>query len=259
MMCCPIPKSRWLLPAGWLMAALAVAWADDPVPNPPDTPGPEAIQQQQPSFYVRAAVNRDDRTYYEEDTLAVRVMAEVDAYLYVSYKQADGKVFQIFPNSKQRENRVKGKEPVTIGQGDDEFRWQVGAPYGKEFIKVIASKEPLTELSNPTLQQKRFNPVSDDQWKGVALEVEKLKPPAWSESILEITTVAGKRPPPKPATKRYGVFFGVAQYEFNAEHAAANDGKGLNLHGCANDARQMGKMLKDSGGLADVKVYVEKS
>lgn len=241
--------------------AQLLAQTENASPAPPIADAPEAIEQQQPAFYVRAAVDRDDRTYHEDDTPSLRVLAEVDAYLYVLYKQADGKVYQVFPNKSQTENRVKAKQAVTIGEGNDLFRWVVGAPYGKEWIKVIASKEPIAELSKPGLQRDDFNLVSKDEIKGVAVELEQAKPAVWSESILEIKTVAGPRPRPKPVTRRVGVFFGVAKYEFSDAHVESSPdpkdpNKPLNLKGCANDAREMAKLLKESGGLQEAQVLV---
>lgn len=64
-----------------------------------------AIQQQAPSFLVRAEVNRESRDYREGDSFSLSVVSEVDAYVYVIYQQADGQAYQVFPNSAQQ-NKV---------------------------------------------------------------------------------------------------------------------------------------------------------
>jgi len=37
------------------------------------------------------------------------VVSEEDAYLYALYQQADGKIYQIFPNAGQKDNHVRPK------------------------------------------------------------------------------------------------------------------------------------------------------
>ena len=115
--------------------------------------GPEKIRQKDPGFLVRADVDHATRSYREGDLLTGQAASEADAYIYVLYKQADGKVFQIFPNSTQPDNLVKARQAVQIPGKDDMFRWIVGPPFGKEIIKVIASKEKLSELSDPAMRK----------------------------------------------------------------------------------------------------------
>jgi hypothetical protein len=82
----------------------------------------QTARNRQPAFLVRADVNRSTRDYRQGDPLSVRVAAEVDAYLYVLYQQADGRVFQIFPNVHQPDNRVPARQTVEIPGKDDAFR-----------------------------------------------------------------------------------------------------------------------------------------
>ena len=98
--------------------------------------------------------------------LELKVRCEDDAYLYVLYQQADGKIYQIFPNSGQPDNRVKAMQDVQVPALDDAFRWVVGPPFGKEIIKVIASKKPVDALSLPGLKEEHFNPVTQEQVAG---------------------------------------------------------------------------------------------
>src|SRR5687768_16546251 len=86
--------------------------AQDPTLPPEVTEGAEAIVHPAPSFMVRAEANNPTRTYREGQGLSLKVNSEQDAYLYVIYQQADGQAFQIFPNSKQKDNRVKAGQAV---------------------------------------------------------------------------------------------------------------------------------------------------
>ena len=138
-----------------------------------EKPAPQgiAIEQMQPTFLVRAEVDRESREYRHGDNISIKVVSEADAYLYVLYQQADGKTFMIFPNVAQKNNRVQAKQPVEIGVGQDLFRWKIAAPYGKEFIKVIARDKPVQALAQPMLAEKRFNPISKQLLRGISLEL----------------------------------------------------------------------------------------
>ena len=131
----------------------------------------EIMRNSQPSFMVRVAVDRKSCSYREGDSLTVRVASEQDAYIYIFYQPAEGKTYQVFPNRFQPDNLVKARQTVRVPAEDDFFRWRVSAPFGKEKIKVIATRKKLQKLSTPALTRDRFNSVSPKVFKGVALEL----------------------------------------------------------------------------------------
>lgn len=223
-----------------------------PAGDQPATPL-EAIQQQQPSFYVRASCDHPSHTYYEAETLGLKVQCEIDAYLYVVYQQADGKTYQIFPNSVHSDNRVKAGVATAVPAADDLFRWEVSAPFGKEKIKVIASRKPLDSLADLGLQKAIFNPVSREDISDVCAELNQQAPRQWVETELEITTIARRRVPFERKPQRLGVFFGVSKYEFDAEIKAAR-GTGLNLNFADKDAALLTKVFKEVGKMDEVRV-----
>jgi len=214
--------------------------------------GPEAIQQQQPAFLVRAEVNHASHSYADGDAMSLEVVSEIDAFLYVLYQQADGTVFQIFPNSAQPENRVRGKQPVRIPAEDDPFRWKIGPPFGKEQVIVVAAKQPIVELANPALRKERFNPVSKDLVEEVASKLNEAEPNQWAEYRLELTTVPRSVPAPTAGGKRYGVFFGVSQYEFGSE-------SGLDIKYCDRDAQKLAQTFGDVGKLDAAQVFLNEA
>ncbi len=247
-----------------VLALLAITVSGTLFAQPPQRPqpsGPHAIRQEQPKFLVRADVNRASRQYREGDSISVQVVSEVDAYAYVLYQQADGKVYQIFPNSLQPENRLKARQTVQIPDADDLFRWRIGPPFGREIVKVIAAKGPLKKLSEAGLSKERFNPVSEELLKGIALELgpEKpvARPPEWTEDEVEIITHDKSWQPPPPPHKRFGVFFGVARYKYDDLVLAYTHGKhSMNIENCDKDAQVCGQLFKEAGGLSDARVFV---
>lgn len=210
----------------------------------------DTLKQEQPAFFVRASVDKPDGLYFEGDHLQLSVRSSVDAYLYIVYQQADGKCFRIFPNSSQPSNRVQAGKAVTIPGPTDVFQWSVTAPYGKETINVIASKTPITKVMAEAAGDQIFNALSDEQVKGLRLEVVEQDPATWATHKISITTAAQTtRLTSPPKVKRFGVFFGVSHFEFNKEF-----GGGLDLTFPDSDARSASKAFKDYGQMTDVRL-----
>lgn len=244
----PANRTNLLKSAGWCFVLLAAAggkalFAQGPAPR-----------QDAPSFFVRLEVNHATRSYREGDALSLTAVSEVDCYAYVLYRQADGQSFQVFPNSSQPENRLKARRPASIPGRDDLFRWQVAAPFGAERLTLLCTQEPIEELSAVELRSKRFNPLSLERLKGVELEIGKEEPAGWGMDEIELTTHPRSEAARTTRHKRVGVFFGVAQYQFNIEAEAAG-GRGLNLATCHRDARQMADVLQEVGELAEVRTF----
>ena len=180
-------------------------------------PSPTNIQQDDPNFLVHIAVDREDRKYREGDSLRVRLMSEEPAYAYVLYQQANGDVYQIFPNAAQQ-NRIEAKKWVDIPSVSDLFNWQISEPFGEEVIKVIAAKEPIEGLDDPALRKKRFNEVGAADLKHITAQLmsnDSPRRPAWAEDHVMITTLPRGETQPAAEGKRFGVFFGISKYEFN--------------------------------------------
>lgn len=242
-------------------ATLAAVAAEPlkPAEGPPSA-APENIQQQQPPFFVHAEVDRRSREYYAGEQITLSVVSEQDAFLYVLYKQADGQVYAVFPNSAQPDNRVQAGKRVQIPAESDAFRWTVSAPFGKELMKVIASKERIAELERPEARRRRFSPVSRQALAGVVRQVHETLPAnRWSEVSLEIVTHGGATPKVEPDRKRYGVFFGVSAHDLTPLKVAAYGDKANNdLPNCAIDAAMMASCMEQIGGADAVKAFVEK-
>ncbi len=217
----------------------------------------ETARTEQPGFFVRASVNRTSRSYREGDTLSLNVVSEKDAYVYVLYQQADSTILQIFPNQTQPANRVKARQPVQIPATDDLFRWVVGPPFGKEVIKVIASEKPIDNLDTEAVRKQRFTLVPGKQLKDLDGEIDAMSPAEWTESDIEVFTYARGESAQRSGTHRYGVFFGVSKYKYNAEYEASRKGKhSLDLVNAQHDAQKLAEIFREVSRLNDVRVYV---
>ncbi len=218
-----------------------------------------------PAFYVNIDVDRPDRQYVEGEQLTATVTTEIDAHVYVLYQPAQGKLYQIFPNRVQSENKLMARQPTKIPGGDDLFRWQIGAPFGKERLWVIASRDPVDVLADPALQTEQFNKVSDAQMEEVLKELRAAKHDQWAASGIELETYSQKDRPAAVNGKRYGLFVGVTEYQFHeasleAQRRAKKDDpsapepKGLNLFAPAEDARRMAEYFRTLGAAAETRL-----
>ena len=254
----------------WFVGWSELAWAQiEP------TVDLQSIRQQQPSFMVRVSVDRLSRQYREGDQLTLNVVTEVDANIYVLYEQADGQLFQVFPNSRQPNNRLAAQQAVQIPALDDLFRWRIGPPFGKETIKVIATDQPLRALGDPKLKAQRFNPIAKTALKGIALELgpirntssrgpipdppvpdpprDPARPTQWAEADVEIMT-SKSDPNQSSGGKRFGVFFGVSEHQF-AAYSEIGTGRSGNLSTPHADAKVLNDLMKDVGRLQESKTY----
>lgn len=256
---------RWSLPrcgfAILTVLALVAGTRGEEPPSPavpPVAPAGDVTDAEnfRTKFLVRVSVDRPSRDYRAGEQIKVTVVSEIDAYAYVFYKQADGKVFLIFPNAEQPNNKLPAKQSVSIPAAKDNFRWEVGAPFGAERLTVLASTEPLASLNDPRLRAELFNPVGGKQLKGVELELGEEQPAEWSIQHIDITTYDRREPLADKPARRFGVFFGVADYLFNDEAIlASKEGRPLNLPTCQADAEQLGAALKEMGEFDDVRVF----
>jgi hypothetical protein len=91
---------------------------------------------------------------------------------------------------------------------------------------------------------------------GVELELGAEKPAAWAEHDVAIHTYPRGSGEGIPGARRYGVFCGVADYQFNADRERASKGKAhLNLPACHRDARQLVEVLREVSQLSDLRFY----
>src|SRR4051794_30202105 len=91
-----IPGRMAALTAALCGLAAGAATAQDPPPGGGPPKLDQQVQNGRPTFLVRASVDKKYLIYAEGDELTLKVRCEEDAYLYVLYQQADGKIFQIF-------------------------------------------------------------------------------------------------------------------------------------------------------------------
>jgi len=243
-----------------ILATAGTSIAQTPQPTPLGTID-SALKNDKSDFLVRSEVNHFSREYQDGDSLSVRVISEAAAYLYVFYQQADGKVFMIFPNRIQTRNHVDAGQWVAIPWDNDLFRWRIAPPFGKELIKVVASRKPIASLTAQAPGGGRFAPVGPKRVEDAARDLAKQASRDWAEQSTPITTAAATPGGPPRTGRRFAVIIGVSEnkYDDMVERAfkGTEDPPDLRaLPSCANDARIMSGIFSDLGRLDDQRVLV---
>jgi TolB-like protein len=96
---------------------------------------------------IRAWTDRGNGgTYRDGEELVVRFFANRDCYLKLYHIDVKGNATLIFPNKYYKGNVVKARTIYRIPDAFYPFTFQLGAPYGAEFIKAVASTTRFTDV-----------------------------------------------------------------------------------------------------------------
>ena len=93
------------------------------------------------ALHVVAWVDHADNTYAVGEAVRLFVRANGDSYLTVLNVGPSGNVTLLFPNTGQRDARIKANEVVEIPAAGTSIR--ASGPVGAELIKVVASTSPV--------------------------------------------------------------------------------------------------------------------
>jgi len=99
---------------------------------------------------VKATTSRGDgATFTSGENLLLHVFVNRDAYVKVYHIDANGNAQLIFPNRFQANNLIPGGTFAQIPADGDPFKFQLGPPFGIEFVKVIASTTQFKDMEQP--------------------------------------------------------------------------------------------------------------
>jgi hypothetical protein len=157
------------------------------------------IQNPNPGFEIKLVTEGDKKSFNVGDTLALKFSSSENAYVTLLSVATDGQVYKIFPNKWHESGKVeKGKE-YTFPPPEAEFVFRVKGPAGVEYIKAIASLDPL--MVAPEAKTDPEQPVTtvekpEEAMKTVAVELKKRDQKTWAESMVSFEIAV-----PKPDKK----------------------------------------------------------
>jgi len=208
------------------------------------------LRNDQAAFAVRVTVDRQDRTYEQDDLMHVTVKSQRDGHLYLFYKQADGSTKCLFPNLYESDNSIRRDRGITIPTAKQGFRLRCNEPFGDELLVAVVTERPIAveSLGVKSLTKSVMTGVDLERFvreirKGMEVEgtTPAGKPNQWAEHSVLIKTVArGGRGRALPQRKRLGLFIGISQYK---------DSRVRDLQICHKDAVVMALAMKEHGKL----------
>ncbi|MDR1902919.1 MAG: DUF4384 domain-containing protein [Treponema sp.] len=116
-----------------------------PQVSPPSTAGSTAAVPAQPAFIVEARPNKESYTYYDGDEMTINLYASEDCYVKVYHIDVDNQTQLIFPNHRDRYNRLIANQTRTILEITP---FVLHAPFGEETILAVFSKTPFENIES---------------------------------------------------------------------------------------------------------------
>jgi len=99
-----------------------------------------------PTSPLNVRVWTDKKEYNNSEKIKVYIRGNKPFYSRVVYKDAAGKLVQLFPNPYSSDNYFKGGTVYEIPSGEDKFDLEVSPPFGSESITVFAGSSQLGDL-----------------------------------------------------------------------------------------------------------------
>ena len=88
----------------------------------------------------------DSQSFVAGDVISFLVSLDRDAFIYLYYQDASGRVLQILPNSKQQDHFYQQGLFQPLPPAQAEFQFRVGPPFGDEQLVLFASERRDIEI-----------------------------------------------------------------------------------------------------------------
>jgi hypothetical protein len=217
----------------------------------------DEVVNEVPQYFVRIEVNHPNHIYHEGDELVMKVLSEKTCYIHLIDIDPQGNAYCIRPNNRQPNNAVQANVEFEI-RGP-----RVRAPFGEEYLCVIATENDDELFPGKNVKGNRVTPLTADDLKGVTTRLSKgggspgilkrfVDDANAAEHRIKVLTVAGANPdpsqvdPPLPdpnQSQRLAVCIGISDYQ---------DPDIPDLRLSENDARSIAQVLRDNCGISQV-------
>ena len=206
----------------------------------------EEITNEHSSFAVRVSVDKADNVYAKNELLRAYVTSSEDGYLYLMYRDSEGKVSVLFPNRFQQDNFIQKNETVTIPPVGSKFQIRMDAPFGEETLKAVVMKTRQANIDTVVFFNAGNTPVSEGTMK--SFKMFRKSTSDWAEHHVRIQTVETRDNDSSTDTgERHAVCVGVGDYK---------DQSIPKLSVCPADAEKMRDMLVQRCGVKRENVHL---
>jgi len=124
--------------------------------------------------------NSEFPLYKPGDKVSVCLKSSENAYVYILNIGPKGHITPLFPNKLCQDNDVKANEILRFPDEKADFDWELQEPFGRELIKVFATKTPadMDEWVKGTL----FEKTDTRDIRVVSNSFKKMPPNQWAEA-----------------------------------------------------------------------------
>lgn len=147
-------------------------------------------------FAFHLTSNRgEDAAYRFGENLNLLIRLDRDAWTYCFYKQSNGSMFKILPNSGYKKALLRGNVPHMMGDGRSffPFKFTFGPPAGTELVKCFAVSRDITNDLPRELRGWSFDPLPQHLASTLPSVFQRLPNAAVSEASF-VVTVNPKNP-----------------------------------------------------------------
>ncbi len=85
----------------------------------------------------------DEQVFYARDQLSFLISLNDDAWLYLFYENAEGKLYQLIPSVLSPDNRLAAGDFIEFPPPQSSFAMEITAPFGRERVWLLASEKRL--------------------------------------------------------------------------------------------------------------------
>jgi len=153
------------------------------------------IRNDSPDFRVKLGTERHKTAYAVGESISLTFDSDQDCHVTILHIGSNGRVHSWFPNRWHQSDKIRKGAAYKIPPEASHCRLIVQGPEGMEYVKVIASREPLQVLQGPQAKsvgdfKEIRNP--DMLLRAIKEELSKQDPTSWSETEFSFRIIGPK-------------------------------------------------------------------
>jgi hypothetical protein len=153
------------------------------------------IKNENPEFVIKLWAEGEKDNYKINDTVSFMFTANKDCYVTLINIATDGTVHQIFPNKWHKEGKVEKGKTYTIPPKEADFVFRVKGPEGTEYIKAIATLDPLKSVSQVKEDPKEeYQKIEEPEtvMRNIKVELKQKDTKNWTEALATFKIAAAE-------------------------------------------------------------------
>ena len=153
----------------------------------------QKIRNEGKEFKIKLWTEGDKASYMVEEPVTFMFSADRDCYVTLIDIGTSGKVHRLFPNKMHESNKVEKGKTYAIPPDKSDFLFRVKGPEGTEYVKAIATLQPLKSLEKTEMEGKGyFSEIRDPKLvvKDIGLELALQDTKNWAEAEASLKIVS---------------------------------------------------------------------